>query len=102
MTPLLNELGVKFISVIKMSNVVIITVNKTNAEEVKNICAKFGMTLVKETFSNTPAQYNALGNNNTPSAGGPTDFGRGSSDGRSSFTGGSMMNGLPVDRLAGE
>ncbi len=102
MTPLLNDLGVKFISVIKMSNVLLITVNKTNADEVKNICAKFGLTLLKETFSDSPAPYNALGNNNAPTMNDTTDFGRGSSVGRTSFTGGSMMTGYPVDRLAGE
>lgn len=102
MTPLLNDLGIKFISVIKMSNILIITVNKTNAEEVKNICAKFGMTLLKETFSDSPSPYNALSNNAVPDMTDTTDFGRGSSVGRTSFTGGSMMTGYPVDRLAGE
>lgn len=102
MTPLLNDLGVKFISVIKMSNVLLITVNKTNSEEVKNICSKFGLTLIKETFSDAPAPYNALNNNSAPGMSDSTDFGRGSSVGRTSFTAGSMMTGYPVDRLAGE
>ena len=103
MTPLLNELGVRFISVIKMTNVLLITVTKDNAQEVKNICTKFGMTLLKETFSDGPKTYNALTDNSAvPNANNSTDFGRGSSDGRSSFTGGSMMTGYQVDRLAGE
>lgn len=103
-TPLLNELGVRFISVIKMSNILVITATKENAAEVKNICMKFGFSLLKETFSDAPKPYNALTNwNKAPDANGNlTDYGRGSSDGRTSFTGGSMMTGYPVDRLAGE
>jgi hypothetical protein len=101
--PFLNDLGVTYFSVIKMSNIFVVTVNKRNAEEVKNICLKFGLSLVKETFSDSPKPHNAqTQDNNAPDANGVTDYGRASSDGRSSFTGGSMMTGYPVDRLAGE
>lgn len=102
MTPLLNDLGVKFISVIKMSNILIITVNKTNAEEVKNICAKFGMTLLKETFSDSPSPYNALSNNAVPDMADTTDFGRNSSDGRGNYSGNVFGGSYTPDRLAGE
>lgn len=104
MTPLMNEIGVRFMSILKMTNALVITATKENAEEVKNICKKYGFSLTKETFSDAPKPYNALTNwNKTPDPNGNvTDFGRGSSDGRSSFTGGSMLTGYPIDRLAGE
>jgi hypothetical protein len=102
-TPFLNDLGIKFISVIKMTNTLVLTVTKQNAEQAKSICAKFGFTLLKETASwDATKPYNALANNQIPEMSNGTDFGRNSNDNRSSFTGGSMMTGYPVDRLAGE
>lgn len=85
-----------------MSNILIITVNKTNAEEVKNICAKFGMTLLKETFSDSPSPYNALSNNAVPDMSDTTDFGRNSSDGRGNYSGNVFGGAYTPDRLAGE
>lgn len=102
MKPFFNDLGVKYFSIIKMSNMLVITVNSTNVEEVKKICQKFGLLLVKETMSDAPKPYNAMTDNNAPENELSTDYGRGNSDGRSTFASGSMMTGFPVDRLAGE
>lgn len=103
LTPFLNDIGIKFISVIKMTNTLALTVTKQNVEQAKSLCIKFGFTLLKETAAwDSTKPYNALANNQIPEMGNSTDFGRASGDGRSSFTGGSMMTGYPVDRLAGE
>lgn len=102
-TPFLNDLGIKFISVIKMTNTLVLTVTKQNVEQAKSIMTKYGFTLLKETASwDATKPYNALANNQIPEMSNGTDFGRASGDGRTSFTGGSMMTGYPVDRLAGE
>ena len=104
LTPFLNDLGIKFISVVKMTNTLILTVTKQNAEEAKKICEKFGFSLSKEGFSDSPStRKNFAQDPSAPSMKThSTDYGRAGGEGKTSFSGGVLGGNFAVDRLAGE
>ena len=102
-TPFLNDLGIKFISVIKMTNTLVLTVTKQNVEQAKSLMTKYGFTLLKETASwDATKPYNALANNQIPEMSNGTDFGRNSGDRRGNMSGSILGGSYTPDRLAGE
>jgi hypothetical protein len=109
-TPLLNDIHVKYISKIALNNLMVITCNKDNVDECKRLCQKFGFSLVRELVSDDKNRNTNPFNqeNNAPDANGSnrhTSYGRDSTSGRSNGGAGGLFGGaggFPIDRLAGE
>ena len=108
MKPFLDDLGVRFVSILKMTNMIVMTVTKEVAEEVKKIAKRFNLQLSKESYSSDGVEKNPLKQNDQTAPSASTkhfsDFGRSSQDGRGSAGSAGMIGGqgFPIDRLAGE
>jgi hypothetical protein len=93
--PLLNNIGIKFWSVNSTDKVLNISVDTTNIEKAKELLSKYGFNYNNKTFGGEPRTPDM---NSTPKL---TAYGR-EAGANSSFGGGGMLNGYPIDRLAGE
>ena len=93
--PLLRDIGVIYWSVNKTDKALNISVNNKNFEGAKKLLGKYGFNYSGKTFggeARTPDM------NSAPKL---TAYGR-EAGANSSFGGGGMLNGYPIDRLAGE
>jgi hypothetical protein len=93
--PLLNKLGISYWSVNKTDKVLNISVNNDNMDKSRELLTKFGFSFRDKTFGGEPRTPDM---NSTPKL---TAYGR-EAGANSSFGGGGLLNGYPVDRLAGE
>lgn len=93
--PMLNDIGVKYWSVNQTDKVLNVSVNNENMDKAKALLGQFGFSYNNKTFGGEPRTPDM---NSTPKL---TAYGR-EAGANSSFGGGGMLNGYPVDRLAGE
>jgi hypothetical protein len=93
--PLLNDIGVKYWSVNQTDKVLNVSLDKTNISKVKDLLSKYGFSYNNETFG---GEKRTPDMNSTPKL---TAYGR-EAGANASFGGGGLLNGYPVDRLAGE
>lgn len=93
--PVLQDIGITYWSVNKTDKVLNISVNNTNIEKAKNVLKNYGFSFNNTTFGGEPRTPDM---NSAPSL---TAYGR-EAGANSSFGGGGLLNGYPVDRLAGE
>jgi len=93
--PLLNNIGITYWSVNQTDKIINVSVNNDNLDKAKGLLSKYGFDYKDKTFggeARTPDM------STTPKL---TAYGR-EAGANSSFGGGGMLNGYPVDRLAGE
>jgi len=93
--PMLNDIGAKYWSVNQTDKVLNVSVNNENLEKVKTLLSQFAFSFNNKTFGGEPRTPDM---NSTPKL---TAYGR-EAGANSSFGGGGLLNGYPVDRLAGE
>jgi hypothetical protein len=93
--PLLNSLGVQYWSVNQTDKVLNISVNNENIDKAKDLLNKYGFIFNNKTFGGEPRTPDM---NSTPKL---TAYGREAGQ-NSAFGGGGLLNGYPIDRLAGE
>jgi hypothetical protein len=93
--PMLKTIGVEYWSANKTDKVINISITKNNIDKAKDILSRYGFHYSNKTFggeARTPDM------NSTPKL---TAYGREAGQ-NSAFGGGGMLNGYPIDRLAGE
>ena len=93
--PLLQSLNVTYWSVNKTDKVLNISVNNENLEKAKDLLKKYGFYFNNTTFGGEPRTPDM---NSTPKL---TAYGR-ETGSNGAFGGGGILNGYPIDRLAGE
>ena len=93
--PLLNEIGITFWSVNQTNKVINISINTENLEKAKALLRTYGFDFRDKTFGGEPRTPDM---NSTPKL---TAYGR-EAGANGGFGGGGLLNGYPVDRLAGE
>ena len=93
--PFLNNIGITYWSVNQTDKIINVSVNNDNLDKAKDLLSKYGFDYKDKTFggeARTPDM------STTPKL---TAYGR-EAGANSSFGGGGLLNGYPVDRLAGE